>query len=512
MTNLLKTPLRGSTPANPRAGARASGPGSSTTALVAVVCLAQFMVILDVTIVNVALPSIKHGLGFSTTGLQWVVNAYTITFAGFLLLGGRAADLLGRRLIFIVGTAAFALCSLACAVSDSQTTLIVARALQGLAGALLSPATLSIITTSTREGHERGRALGAWGAIGGLGASSGALLGGLLTQELGWPAIFAVNLPLGLFVIVAGLRVIPAATGRDVYAERHFDLSGAVLATAGLATLSYGIVRTDTLGWGSPGVLLPIAAAFVLIGAFLYVEHAVARAPLMPLSIFRNAHLRWANVIVLLLYAGLFASFYFLTLYLQQVLHDSALVAGVSFLPMTLSVFAGSTQAPKLIERFGIRAALTAGMVTAAAGLLYLTGISPQASYATAVLPGEILGGFGMGTALVTGTIAAMQGVPRAQSGLASGLLNTARLVGGALGLATLSTIAADQTRSDVAAGMASSLTDGFSLAFAVGAGFTIAGAVTALALLRRPRPVAALPVIDGSSESEPDAIEAMAA
>jgi EmrB/QacA subfamily drug resistance transporter len=500
VTNLLKT--------------RTARP-TSTTALVAIVCLAQFMVILDVSIVNVALPSIKDGLHFSTTSLQWVVNAYTITFAGFLLLGGRAADLLGRRLIFIVGTAAFAVCSLACALSDSQTTLLVARGLQGLAGALLSPATLSIITTSTREGHERTRALGAWGAVGGLGASSGALLGGLLTQEIGWPAIFAINVPIGLFVIVAGLRMIPVGGPRDLEAERHFDLTGAVLVTAGLATLSYGIVRTDTLGWGSPGVLIPIAVALGLIAAFLYVEHSVARAPLMPLSIFRIAQLRWANVTVVLMYAGLFSMFYFLTLYLQQVLHDGALLAGVSFLPVTLSVFTGSTQAPRLVERFGIRAALSIGMATATAGLLLLTGITPDSGYAAAVLPGAILCGLGMGTALVTGTIAAMQGVPRAESGLASGLLNTSRLVGGALGLATLSTLAADQTRRNAAAGVARSLTDGFSLAFTVGAGFTLTGALVALTLLRRPRTTtesAGLTVIDGEAEQASGASEAVAA
>ncbi|HEV3054132.1 MAG TPA: MFS transporter, partial [Solirubrobacteraceae bacterium] len=241
----------------------------SSNVLLFVVCLAQFMVILDVSIVNVALPSIHNGLHFSTTGLQWVVNAYTLTFAGFLLLGGRAADLLGRRLVFITGTAAFAVCSLICALATSRGLLLGARALQGLAGALLSPATLSIITSTFREGAERNRGLGIWGAMGGLGASSGALLGGILTQSFSWPAIFAVNVPLGAIVIALGMRVIPKGSARDLDAERHFDVSGAVLVTAGLALATFGIVRTDTLGWGSSGVLIPLAAAATLLAAFV---------------------------------------------------------------------------------------------------------------------------------------------------------------------------------------------------------------------------------------------------
>jgi EmrB/QacA subfamily drug resistance transporter len=459
---------------------RVNTTSANKNVLLIVVCLAQFMVILDVSIVNVALPSIHTGLHFSATGLQWVVNAYTLTFAGFLLLGGRAADLLGRRLVFITGTAAFALCSLICALASSRGLLLGARALQGLAGALLSPATLSIITSSFREGAERNRGLGAWGAMGGLGASSGALLGGILTQGLGWQAIFAVNVPLGAIVIALGLRVIPAGCARDVEAERHFDVTGAMLVTAGLALATFGIVRTDTLGWGSPGVLVPLLAAATLLAAFVFVEERVARAPLMPMRIFKLAQLRAANLIVVLLYMGLFSSFFFITLYLQQVLGYSALDAGLAFLPWTLSVFAGSTLAPRLVARFGLRATLTAGMLIASAGLAYFTGVKPGGSYLSQVLPGAIPAGLGMGLALVSGTVAAVQGVPQELSGLASGLLNTSRLVGGALGLAILSTIAAAQTHGTAG------VTNGFSLAFEVGAGFTIAGAFAAIALLRR--------------------------
>jgi EmrB/QacA subfamily drug resistance transporter len=467
--------------------------------LVLVVCLAQFMVILDVSIVNVALPSIKTGLHFSTNSLQWVINAYTITFAGFLLLGGRLADLLGRRLVFVVGTGAFALFSLACALSVSQATLLSARALQGLAGAVLSPATLAIITTSTEPGAERTRALGAWAAVGGLGASSGALLGGLLTQTLSWPAIFAINVPIGVLVIVLGLRMIPVGAPRDIESERHFDFTGALLVTAGLATLAYGIVRTDVLGWTSAGVLVPIAVALAMLASFLYVEASVARRPLMPLAIFRSRQLRWANVIVVLMYAGLFSMFYFLTLYLQQVMHEGALLAGVSFLPTTLLVFTGSTQTPKLIGRFGLRTTLTGGMLLATAGLIYLTGIKPGGSYLIDVMPGMIMAGLGMGISLVAGTVGAMQGVEPAQSGLAGGLLNTSRLVGGALGLAALSTIAAAQTRSDAAAGALNAATSGYTLAFTIGGLFTLAGAALALTMLR-PRPVAReLAVVEGA-------------
>ncbi|HWE33100.1 MAG TPA: MFS transporter [Solirubrobacteraceae bacterium] len=462
----------------------------SSNVLLFVVCLAQFMVILDVSIVNVALPSIHTGLHFSTTGLQWVVNAYTLTFAGFLLLGGRAADLLGRRLVFITGTAAFAVCSLVCALASSRGLLLGARALQGLAGALLSPATLSIITSTFREGVERNRGLGIWGAMGGLGASSGALLGGILTQSFSWPAIFAVNVPLGAIVIALGMRVIPKGAARDVESERHFDVTGAVLVTAGLALATFGIVRTDTLGWGSAGVLIPLAAAAALLAAFVYVEERVAARPLMPLSIFRLRQLTAANLVVVLLYMGLFASFFFVTLYLQQTLHYSALDAGFAFLPWTLSVFGGSTLAPRLVARFGLRTVLAGGMLLATLGLAYFTGVKPGGSYVAQVLPGAIPAGLGMGLALVTGTVAAVQGVPGEQSGLASGLLNTSRLVGGALGLAILSTVAAGQSRGLTGAG---AVTNGFSLAFWVGAGFTLAGAVAALTLLAPGRSLAAV-------------------
>jgi EmrB/QacA subfamily drug resistance transporter len=464
-----------------------------SNALLLTVCLAQFMVILDIAIVNVALPSIRDDLGFSSRDLQWVVNAYTLTFAGFLMLGGRAADLLGRRRVLLAGTAAFALSSLLCAVASSRGLLIGARAVQGLAGAVVSPATMSIITTSFAEGPERNRALGAWVTMGAIGASSGALLGGVLTQSFDWPAVFAINAPLGLLTIALGLRVIPAGSTRPAGA-RHFDLLGATLVTAGLTGLTFGIVRSDALGWGATGVLAPLLAGVALLGAFVLVEGRFARVPLVPLSIFRLAQLRAANLVVILLYAAMFAEFYFVTLYLQRVLGHDAVRAGLEFVPMTGAVFAASRVAPRLVARAGLRTTVVAGMAAAAAGLLVLSTLGAGSSYLAVVLPGGVLSCFGMGLALVPATIAAAQGVPAAQSGLASALINTSRLVGGAIGLAALSTIAGARTRGELVASIAAprALTDGFALAFAVGAGLCAAGALVAVALLRdRPATVA---------------------
>jgi EmrB/QacA subfamily drug resistance transporter len=441
------------------------------------------MVILDIAIVNVALPSIDDSLNFSTAGLQWVVNAYTLTFAGFLMLGGRAADLLGRRRVFLAGTALFAVSSLACALADSRGLLIGARALQGLGGAVVAPATLSIITSSFREGADRNRALGLWGAVGALGASSGALFGGILTQSFGWPAVFAINVPLGLAIIVFGLRVLPASPAHD--GPRHFDLSGAVLVTAGLVALTFGIVRTETLGWDSPGALAPLVAGVVLLGAFVFVEGRLARVPLVPLSIFRQGQIRIANLVVILLYLAFFPVWFFLTIYLQQVLGYDALTTGVAFLPMTLSIFAASSLAPRAVGSVGARTVIAVGMSVAALGMLLLTGLDPQGGYFGVVLVGAVLTSVGMGFSLVPSTIVAMHGVEGEQSGLASGLLNTSRLMGGALGLAVLSTIAESRTSSELGVSAARALTDGFALAFLVGALLCIAGAAVAALLLR---------------------------
>jgi EmrB/QacA subfamily drug resistance transporter len=459
---------------------------TNPTVLLVIVCLAQFMVILDVSIVNVALPSIRDGLGFSTTGLEWVVNAYTLTFSGLLMLGGRAADLLGRKRVFLAGVALFVLASVLCAVATSRGMLVAARALQGVGGAVMSPATLAIIATTFTEGPARNRALGIWGAMAGLGGSSGAILGGLLTDGLGWAAIFAINVPLGIAVIVLGQRVIPETRRED--ATRHFDVAGATLVTAGLFAVTYGIVRVESLGWGALGVLGPLSAGIALLALFVLVEGRYSRAPLVPLSIFRMRQLRAANLVVLLMYSALFALWFFLTLYLQRVHGYSPLQAGAAFLPMTLGVVLGSTAAPRLIPRYGLRTVVTGAMVMATAGMLLLTGLSPDGSYLTHVVPGAVLSTVALGVGLVGSTIAAVQGVPAAQSGVASGVLNTSRLMGGALGLAILGTIAARHTGE---ATSAAALTDGYTLAFTYGAVFTATGALVAATLLRKPREVA---------------------
>jgi EmrB/QacA subfamily drug resistance transporter len=443
------------------------------------------MVILDISIVNVALPSIRGGLHFSTTGLQWVINAYTITFGGFLLLGGRAADLLGRRRVFLAGTALFSLASLLCAFANSRGLLIGARTLQGFGGAVLSPASLSIITTSFAEGSERNRALGVWGAMAAFGGAAGVLLGGLLTQGLGWPAIFLINVPVGAAVVLAGRHVIPESRREDI--ERHFDIAGATLVTLGLIVAVFGIVRSESLGWGAAGVLGPLALAAALLALFALVEARFASAPLLPLEVLRMPRLRAANLVIALLYSGVFSMWFFLTLYMQQVLGFDALRAGLAFLPLTLSIVAASSLAPRLVARFGVRAVLATGMLSAAAGLGLLTGVRPGGSYFATVLPGGVLGAAGLGLSLVPATIAAVQGVPAAQSGLASGLLNTSRLVGGALGLAVLSTLADSHTSGQLAAGASSlgALSSGYQLALGIGALLSLLGALATVLLLR---------------------------
>jgi EmrB/QacA subfamily drug resistance transporter len=459
----------------------------SPALLLAMICAAQFMVILDVAVVNVALPSIRQSLGFSTVGLQWVVNAYTLTFAGFLMLGGRASDLLGRRRVLLTGIALFTLSSLACALSGSQDVLVGARAIQGIGGAIISPASLSILTTSFAEGRERNRALGLWAAIGGIGAASGALVGGLLTQGLGWQWVFLVNVPVGLLVLAIAPQVVPE--GRAELGHRHFDLGGALLVTSGFVALVFGIVRADTLGWSAAGVLGPIVAGLALLGAFVLVEGRVAQAPLVPLWIFKLRRVRAANLVVLALYAGVFVMWFFVSLYLQGVLGYDAIQTGLAFLPMTLGVAIASTRAPRVVAKIGTRWTITAGMLTAALGLALLSGIHPGASFAS-VLPGGTLAAFGLGLALVPSTIVAVQGVAPAVAGAASGLLNTSRLLGGAIGLAVLTTIADGRTDAALAHGARplQALTDGYGEALLVAAIIVALGAAAAATLLRENR------------------------
>jgi EmrB/QacA subfamily drug resistance transporter len=460
-------------------------------ALLLTVCLAQFMVILDISIVNVALPKIHESLGFSDTGLQWVVNAYTLTFAGFLMLAGRATDLLPRRQVFLVGVGLFAVASLGCALADGQGVLVGARAIQGFGAAVISAASLSIVTGSFKEGAERNRALGLWAAMGGVGGSAGVLLGGALTQGFDWPAVFIINVPVGIAVVLAGRRVIPRESA--VASERRLDLPGAVLISGGFTAIVYGIVRTDSLGWGSPGVLAPLALGIVMLGLFALVEGKLAADPLIPLDVFKMPALRAANLVVALLFAAVFGMWYFISLYLQEVKGDNALVAGLSFLPMTLLIFAASATAPKLVARIGARATMTIGMSLATLGFLVLATVEASSAYEVAILPGGMLVALGTGMSLVPATIVAVKGVPAAQNGLASGVVNTSRLVGGTIGLAVLTTLATSRTNDLLASGTGQldAFTSGYRVAFLIGAGLCLAGTVAAATLLRgRTEPV----------------------
>jgi EmrB/QacA subfamily drug resistance transporter len=446
-------------------------------------CLAQFMVILDVSIVNVALPSIRKDLGFMATDLQWVVNAYTLTFAGFLLLGGRAADLLGRRRIFIAGLLLFAFASLLGGLSTSQGMLVGARALQGLGGAIVAPATLSILTTTFAEGAERNRALSFWGAMGGAGGATGALLGGVLTDLLGWQWILFVNVPIGVAAALAAQRFV--AEGRlDTEGRRYFDVAGATTVTAGLVALCYGIVRTDVKGWGSTETLGAMGLGVALLGVFLLIEGRLSARPLMPLKVFRSRTLTGANVVVFFLGASVFAMWYFVSLYLQQVLGYTPIEAGLAFLPMTFSIIVGSTLAGRLVARVGPGRMLTLGMGLVAAGMLLYARLPTHGSYVADVLAPSLLVSVGIGLSFVPVTIAAVAGVAPQQAGLASGLINTSRQVGGSLGLAVLATVATSRTNAlgtDPDAVVA-----GFHRAFEVGAAFAALASLSAAALLWR--------------------------
>ncbi len=452
-------------------------------------CMAQFMVILDVSVVNVALPAIRGALKFSEQDLQWVVNAYTVTFAGFLLLGGRAADLLGRRRVFVSGLLLFAFASLAGGLAQSQVTLIAARAVQGLGGAVIAPASLSILTTTFEEGPARNRAVGIWGAMGGAGGAAGVLLGGILTDLLGWRWILFINVPIGLLAAFFAERYITES--RNPGATRDFDLAGAIAATLGLSVLVLGIVRTDVVGWGSAEALGLIAAGLGLLALFVVIEGRFAKAPLMPLRIYRSRTLTAANLVILMVGAAVFAMWFFLSLYLQQVLGYSPIRAGLAFLPMTLCIIVFSTFAGRGVRRFGAKTLLIVGMLAQTAGLLLFTGIEPRGTYLGDVLVPSLLVASGLGLAFVPVTISAVAGVASQEAGLASGLVNTSRLFGGALGLAVLAALATSRTNSDLSHGIGlhAALTNGFQLAFVIAGAFAAVGAVIAAFGLPQVRP-----------------------
>jgi EmrB/QacA subfamily drug resistance transporter len=448
--------------------------------VVVVVCLAQFMVVLDATITNVALPAIQSDLHFSASDLQWVVNAYTLVFGGFLLLGGRAGDIFGRRRLFVAGIALFTFASLLDALATSPGSLVAARALQGLGAALVSPAALSIITTTVPEGPDRAKALGAFAAISGGGGAVGLLLGGFLVDALSWQWVFFINIPVGLATLALALRVVPES--RSEHAG-GFDLAGATLVTAGLGLLTYTIVKTQELGWTSARTLGYGALAIGLLLAFGFVQTRRA-APLVRLSIFRVRTLAIANAATLLLMGGMYSLFYFGSLYFQQIKGDNALETGLAFVPMTIGIITGSVLSQRLLQRFGVKAVLAGGLGLGTLGLLWMTTLTPETSYLTGFLPGLALLALGIGNAFVPLTLIATGGVKPEDQGLASGLFNTSQQIGGALGLAILTTVANSAT--DRAGGKgADALVHGYTTAFAVGAGLLALGALTVTVLLR---------------------------
>jgi EmrB/QacA subfamily drug resistance transporter len=477
---------------DPKSSRRAEAAGGAIalappTLVLALVCLAQFMVVLDVSIVNVALPSIQAELRFSAAGLQWVVNAYTLTFAGFLLLGGRAADLFGRRRMFILGLGLFTLASLAGGLAQNQAMLVSARALQGLGGAVLAPATLTILTTSFPEGRARARALGVWSAVAAGGGAAGALLGGVLTDLISWRWILFVNVPIGIVAVIAARAILGETRGE--VRHRSLDLPGALTVTAGLVALVYAIVRTGTYRWTAWQTLAPLGLAVVLLGTFLLIEGRLARSPLMPLRIFRSRAVSGANLVIMLLFSAMFASWYFQTLFMQEVLGYSPLQAGLGFLPQTIMIAVGAQLTSRLVTRLGPRALLGLGAIVSAAGLAWLTGITPDSSFLAGLFGPTILTGLGFGLAVTPVTIAGTSGVPRRDAGLASGLLNSNRTIGASVGLAGLATVAADRTSALLAGSSAvvpriAALTGGYARTFGVAAVICVVAGIVAWAVL----------------------------
>jgi EmrB/QacA subfamily drug resistance transporter len=449
----------------------------------ALLCVVQFMVVLDIAIVNVALPSIKLDLGFSQGDLQWVISAYALVFGGFLLLGGRAADMLGRRRVFLAGIVTFTAASLLAGLAWSEPSLISARALQGLGAAIITPAALSILSTTFAEGRERNIALGAWGAVGGFGAVAGVLLGGVLTDALSWEWIFFVNVPVG----VAGLVLAPILLheSRDAGAT-SFDVPGAVLVTSGLSSLVYAITQAGQDGWLAGETLAVFGASLALLVAFVAWELRHSE-PLMRFGILQIRTLSGANAAGLILGTALFSMFLMLTLYMQQVLGYSAMKTGASYLAVAGTAIIWSAVASQLVTRIGVKPVLVVGMAMLTAGLLYFTQVSVTGSYVGDLLPGFLMTGVGIGFSFVPISIAALAGVKAAEAGLASGLINTSQQIGGALGIAALSTIATSRTQDSFVSGsvLPEALVDGFSSAFLVGAIVAALGLVAALTLIR---------------------------
>jgi EmrB/QacA subfamily drug resistance transporter len=477
---------RMSTAAAPPVSRPASGVDAN--AVLALIAVAQFMVILDATIVNVALPTIKVDVGFSEQSLSWVLNAYTLMFGGFLLLGGRLADRLGRRRLFVAGIAVFSGASLICGISQSEGMLLVARGLQGLGGAMVSPAALSIILTTFAEGPERNRALAVWGAIAGAGGAIGLLLGGVIVELLSWRWVFFVNVPIGAVVLALTPRIVPESRSESA-SKGGYDIEGAVAITLGTIALVFTLIKAESWGWTSGQTLAGFAIAAALIVAFVQIERR-HRDPLVPLRIFSNRSLAASDATMLLVAAALFGMFFFCTLYLQQVLGYSALKTGIAYLPLSLTLIGASALASRLVDRFTPKPVLVTGLLVSTAGFVVLTRVTGHGDYASHVLPAMIVIGAGLGLSFVPITIAATNGVASGDSGLASGLLNTTQQVGGSLGLAILSSVSTSRLASALQGGSALpvALTHGFKGAFMVAAVLCALGVVLAVVLLPRRR------------------------
>ena len=442
---------------------------------------AQFVVVLDASIVNVALPSIGEDLEFTQDDLSWVINAYTLFFGGFLLLGGRLADLLGRRRVFMGGLVLFGIASLFGGLATTDVQLVIARAVQGLGAAILSPAALSIVTTTFAEGAERNKALGVWGAVAGSGGAAGVLLGGMLTEWLSWEWVLFVNVPIAAAAAIVSPMLLDES--RDEVEHRSFDVAGAVTVTAGLATLVYAVVDAEQAGWGSTQTLVLLAVAALLLGAFVFIESR-QRAPLVPFSIFRLRTLTASNVVAVLVGMSLFSMFFLISLYMQQVLGYDPLKAGLAYLPLAVTIMASAGLASQLVTRFGFKPILMVGLAFITAGLVWFSQVSVDGTYVGDILFPSLLAAVGLGFSFVPVTLGAVAGTKPHEAGLASGLINTSQQVGGALGVAILATIAfsgLDAGRPDPAA-----LTEGFHDAFLAGAAFALVGFVIAALAIRR--------------------------
>lgn len=462
-------------------------------------CLGQFMVVLDIAIVTVALPAMKQSLDFSTTGLQWVVNAYTLTYAGFLLLGGRTADMFGRRRIFLLGLAVFTCASLICGLAWSPGAMVTARAIQGFGGAILSPATLTILIVTFTDARERAHALGIWSAALASGGATGALAGGFLTDYIDWRAIFLINVPIG----IAGVFLARASLteSRVEGQPRSLDIAGAVTITAGLTALVYAVVQTNSHAWGSVATIVPLVAAAILVIAFVIIEMR-ATSPLVPFSTFRSRPLSGANFVMLMIGASMFAMWYFISLYLQEVLNYSPMETGLCFFPAAVAVVIGAQISSRIVGKFGPRNIMAVSTAVVGLSLLWMSQATATSTYLSAIFGPITIAALGLGFSFPAGTFAATAGVAPQNAGLASGLVNANRQLGGAVGLAILATIAAQHTQSLLATTpLPQAVTDGYTLAFIVGACFAFVAAVGAFIVPGRITPKAPHAVVVPSAD-----------